>query len=91
MNRQANGHGAGDEPDGSRLNSEHRDVWSPGSTRERLLLRPGEAAELLAISPRKLWELTNRGEIPSLRIGRSLRYWREALLRWVERQQRGRP
>jgi excisionase family DNA binding protein len=41
---------------------------------------------LLSISPRKLWELTNRGVIPSIRIGRSLRYRHEDLRAWAERQ-----
>ncbi len=38
------------------------------------LLRAPEAANLLAISKRKLWELTNCGEIPCVRFGRSVRY-----------------
>lgn len=50
---------------------------------EPLLLRPSEAARLLAISPRKLWELTNMREVPSIRIGRCLRYPREGLVDWV--------
>ena len=33
------------------------------------LLKAKEAAELLAISPRKLWELTNRGDIPCVKMG----------------------
>lgn len=39
-----------------------------------LLLRPEEAAEALSISPRKLWGLSDSGEIPCVRIGRSVRY-----------------
>jgi hypothetical protein len=46
---------------------------STSSQAEPLLLRPAEAARLLAISPRKLWELTNAREVPSNRIGRALR------------------
>ncbi len=49
-----------------------------------LLLRPNEAAQVLAISPRKLWELTNCGEIPCLRIGRAVRYSVEDLQQWIE-------
>lgn len=56
---------------------------------KRMLLRPAEAARSLAISPRKLWELTNRGEVPSVRIGRALRYRPEALSEWLERQAGG--
>jgi len=50
---------------------------------EPLLLRPAEAARFLAISPRKLWELTNCREVPAIRIGRSLRYPTEELRAWV--------
>lgn len=54
------------------------------AARTRLLLRPAEAAEALAISPRKLWELTNRREISSVRIGRSVRYDFADLKTWVD-------
>ena len=43
--------------------------------------RSGSAAR--AISPRKLWELTNMREVPPIRIGRCLRYPREGLVDWV--------
>jgi hypothetical protein len=45
---------------------------------ESLLLRLGDAAVMLAVSPRKLWELTNSGEVPTIRIGRYLPYSRAA-------------
>ena len=48
-----------------------------------LLLKSQEAAETLAISPRKLWELTNCGEIPCVRIGRAVRYSVEDLQQWI--------
>jgi excisionase family DNA binding protein len=50
---------------------------------ERLLVKPREAAAMLAISARKLWELTNTGAIPVIRIGRSLRYSKADLEGWV--------
>ena len=56
------------------------------AARTRLLLRPAEAAEALAVSPRKLWELTNRGVIPSVRIGRCVRYDPGDLRRWINKQ-----
>ena len=59
------------------------------AARTRLLLRPAEAAEALAISPRKLWELTDRREIPSVRIGRSVRYDPGDLRRWINEQKPG--
>lgn len=50
------------------------------------LLRSDEAAKLLAISPRKLWALTDRGEIPVVRIDRSVRYDPGDLQDFIERQ-----
>jgi excisionase family DNA binding protein len=38
------------------------------------LLNAKQAASQLQIGTRKLWELTNRGEIPSVRIGRRVLY-----------------
>jgi excisionase family DNA binding protein len=38
------------------------------------LLRPAAAAEYLAISERKLWQLTATSRIPAIRIDRSVRY-----------------
>lgn len=34
-----------------------------------LALRPRDAAKVLHISPRLLWELTKRGDIPCVRVG----------------------
>lgn len=52
-------------------------------TPERLLLPPREAAGVLSISERSLWTLTKSGEIPSVRIGRSVRYSVAALEAWI--------
>ena len=52
-----------------------------------LLLTPAEASRELAISPRKLWGLTASGEIPHLKIGRSVRYFSESLRTWILEQQ----
>jgi len=49
-----------------------------------LLLTPQQAAEALAISPQKLWSMTTCGEIPHIRLGRSLRYPAADLQRWIE-------
>ena len=40
----------------------------------------------LSISPRKLWDLTSRHEIPSLKIGRCVRYRVADLHIWTEKQ-----
>ncbi|WP_423838956.1 helix-turn-helix domain-containing protein [Symmachiella dynata] len=56
---------------------------------DALLLPPSIAAKVLAISPRKLWGMTNRGEIPHLRLGRSVRYPVSELRRWIAERQKG--
>ena len=52
--------------------------------RQQILVDSREAARLLAISTRKLWSLTDCGEIPCLRIGRAVRYAVEDLQQWVK-------
>ncbi len=46
---------------------------------EKLLLRPVEAAEAIGISRSKIYELLASGELPSVRIGASVRVPVEAL------------
>lgn len=53
------------------------------------LLTPKQAAATLAISPRKLWELTNCGKIPVVRLGRCVRYDQADLQRFIEVQKKG--
>lgn len=55
-----------------------------------MLMTPPQAAETLAISARKLWALTASGEIPHVRIGRSVRYSPRDLARWIESCTEGR-
>ena len=50
------------------------------------LLRPRQAAEMLAICERTLWELTTRGDLPCVRFGRSVRYDPGDLSGYVERK-----
>ncbi len=50
---------------------------------EPILLRPREAAVALAISERLLWSKTNIGEIPCVRVGRSVRYDPADLRAWI--------
>lgn len=60
----------------------------PGQT--TLLLTQPEAARLLAVSERTLFDLAARGEIRRVRVGRAVRYPRAELERWVrERVQDG--
>lgn len=55
----------------------------------KLLLKAPEAAEVLSISERTLWALTASGEIPCVRIGRSVRYSVDDLREWIDRQKGG--
>jgi excisionase family DNA binding protein len=48
-----------------------------------LLLTPRQAAQALAISERTLWTLTDRGDVPCVRIGRLVRYPADALQQWI--------
>ncbi|MCA9092950.1 MAG: helix-turn-helix domain-containing protein [Planctomycetaceae bacterium] len=54
-----------------------------------LLVTPPEAAEMLSICPRTLWDLTNRRVIRSVRIGKSVRYSVEHLKAWVASRMEG--
>jgi excisionase family DNA binding protein len=65
------------------------DVLQPRASRSLArpsLLKTDEVAEILAISTRKLWVLTNRGDLPSVRIGRCVRYELRDLDAFVQRQ-----
>jgi excisionase family DNA binding protein len=61
----------------------------PNSSTPALLLTPPQAAEALAISPRKLWAMTAAGEIPHVKIGRCVRYPVDDLQRWIDDQKQG--
>lgn len=55
----------------------------------KLLLRPKEAAEALAISERTLFTLTKEGKIPHVPVGeRSIRYDLEDLKEYLQSQKR---
>jgi len=56
---------------------------------ETLLLRAKDAAQALSISERKLWSLTQSRDIPSVRIGRSVRYDIRDLREWIEYKKSG--
>ncbi len=48
------------------------------------LLLASEAAELLRVSPNRVYELAARKMIPHVRIGRQVRFPEEKLLAWLE-------
>jgi excisionase family DNA binding protein len=68
------------------LNSER---GRAADTPTKLLLTPAQASVALAISPRKLWQLTASGEIPHIRLGRCVRYPVDVLQRWIDDQTKG--
>ena len=49
-------------------------------------LKVPEVAEVLRIARSRAYELVGTGEIPSVRIGRSVRVSRKELDRWLEEQ-----
>jgi excisionase family DNA binding protein len=49
-------------------------------------LKVPEVAEVLRIARSRAYELVGEGEIPSVRIGRSVRVSRKELERWLEEQ-----
>lgn len=53
------------------------------------LLTAAEIAEMLAVPERWVRDHTRSGRIPAVRLGRYVRYRREAVLAWVEAQERG--
>lgn len=57
----------------------------PKKEEESLLLTSREAAKMLAISKRTLWDLTDRGEIPRVKIGWAVRYSRGDLEEFVRK------
>lgn len=59
------------------------------SNEQRLLLTPQQAAEALAISPRKLWSMTASREIAHVRLGRCVRYDIRDLEAAIERMKNG--
>jgi len=53
-----------------------------------LAMRPRDAAKALGISERLLWEWTNRGTVPHVRLGRAILYPVDSLREWLRQQAR---
>ena len=53
------------------------------------MLTTRQTAKALAISPRKLWEMTKLNQIPHVRLGRCVRYSPVDLQRWIESLRQG--
>ena len=56
---------------------------------DREVLTVSEAAEWLQISKNKVYELVNRGELPSFRIGRAIRIFKDELVDFLRMQKVG--
>jgi len=54
-----------------------------GRVLERPLLRPDEAAALLAVKTSWVYEAVRSGRLPCLRVGRHLRFTRAMLEGWL--------
>lgn len=52
---------------------------------DQLLLSPREAAKALSVCEKTLYNLTKRGELPVVRLGRAVRYSLDDLREWVRR------
>ena len=50
---------------------------------ERMLLSPGEVAEVLGIGRSRVYEFLAAGTLPSIRVGRSIRVPVENLREWI--------
>lgn len=50
---------------------------------DQLLVTTKLAAKLLAISERTLWQLTNDGDLPAVRFGRTVRYAMSDLVAFI--------
>ena len=69
----------------------HTDATTPerADITPHLALRPKEAAKALHIGVRLLWSLTNRNEIPHVRLGRRIVYPICSLEAWLAEKARG--
>lgn len=56
----------------------------------RLLLTGRDAARALSVCEKTLWTLTQRGEIPCIKIGRAVRYDPRDLDAWIQRAKNSR-
>ena len=54
---------------------------------ERLAFTAREAAAMLAVSERTLWQLTRDGKVRARKVGRLVRYYRPDLVAFMEQQE----
>lgn len=51
-----------------------------------LAMRPREAAKALGVSERLLWEWTDRGVVPHVRLGKAILYPVDSLRDWLNKR-----
>ena len=51
------------------------------------LLSYRQAAALLGVSERTIWSVAQAGEIPTIRIGRCVRFRRAAVIDWIRQRE----
>jgi excisionase family DNA binding protein len=59
------------------------DMPAPSAKAEPLLLKAPEVAALLGISSRQVYYMAHYGELPRVKLGKSLRFPRDELMRWI--------
>ena len=68
------------------MNDSFRPTATSSTAELMPLLTVREAADLLRVSDRTLWTLTNEGGIPAVKVGRSVRYDQADLAKWIAAQ-----
>jgi excisionase family DNA binding protein len=64
-----------------------RSTTKPSAVRlDGPLLRPEEAARLLAVKTNWIYEAVRDGRLPCLRLGRHIRFTRAMLEQWLQKQ-----
>jgi hypothetical protein len=63
----------------------------PEASKTALLVEPRNAAQMLAVSPRKLWAMTfeETPGLPYIRCGRLVRYAVDDLRHWIAERREG--
>lgn len=61
----------------------HTSQTHPPTRLDGPLLRPEQAAELLAVKPSWIYEAVRTGRLPCLRIGRHIRFTHTMLENWL--------
>jgi excisionase family DNA binding protein len=70
------------------MNPPPPDPATPNILVDGPLLRPDEAAALLAVKTSWIYEAVRTGRLPCIRVGRHIRFTRAMLQRWLAEQTR---